>query len=222
MSRLLVRGGRVVHADFSQDADVLVEGGVVRALGPDLPVPAGTRVLEAAGKLVLPGGIDPHTHLQLPFMGTRSADDFLRGTQVGPEPRRPPGGPSPTQRRHSARPHYAWTWGHPVRPPRTRVPAQGPTARLALLRHRQPCRSAVTPGPGERQGSLHRRTSELAGQGPTGFPGLGHSGPAGSPSPSPSCCTEAVPRDPACGRRVALLRAERPSDLVCSWTCCFH
>lgn len=82
MSRLLVRGGRVVHPDFSQEADVLVEGGVVRALGPDLRAPAGTRVLDAAGKLVLPGGIDPHTHLQLPFMGTCSADDFLRGTQA--------------------------------------------------------------------------------------------------------------------------------------------
>ncbi|XP_012372616.1 dihydropyrimidinase [Octodon degus] len=82
MSRLLVRGGRVVHPEGSQDADVLVQDGLVRALGPGLRAPAGTRVLDATGKLVLPGGIDPHTHLQLPFMGTRSADDFLRGTQA--------------------------------------------------------------------------------------------------------------------------------------------
>lgn len=94
-SRLLIRGGRVVNDDFSQVADVLVEDGVVRALGRDLPPPggatAGLRVLDAAGKLVLPGGIDTHTHLQFPFMGTRSVDDFHQGTKVPTRPR--PGRP---------------------------------------------------------------------------------------------------------------------------------
>ncbi|KAH0502551.1 Dihydropyrimidinase [Microtus ochrogaster] len=72
--RLLIRGGRVVNDDCSQVADVLVEDGVVRALGRDLlppgDAPRGLRILDAAGKLVLPGGIDTHTHMQLPFMGT--------------------------------------------------------------------------------------------------------------------------------------------------------
>lgn len=84
--RLLIRGGRVVNDDFSQVADVLVEDGVVRALGPDLLPPGdtsrGLRILDAAGKLVLPGGIDTHTHMQFPFMGSQSVDDFHQGTKV--------------------------------------------------------------------------------------------------------------------------------------------
>uniref|UniRef100_A0A8D0QPK8 Amidohydrolase-related domain-containing protein n=1 Tax=Sus scrofa TaxID=9823 RepID=A0A8D0QPK8_PIG len=85
-SRLLIRGGRVVNDDSSQVADVLVEDGVVRALGRDLlppgGAPVGLRVLDAAGKLVLPGGIDTHTHMQFPFMGSRSVDDFHQGTKA--------------------------------------------------------------------------------------------------------------------------------------------
>ncbi|KAG8524078.1 Dihydropyrimidinase [Galemys pyrenaicus] len=84
-TRLLIRGGRVVNDDSSQVADVLVEDGVIRALGRDLlpsgAAPAGLRVLDATGKLVLPGGIDTHTHMQFPFMGTRSVDDFHQGTK---------------------------------------------------------------------------------------------------------------------------------------------
>lgn len=133
MSRLLVRGGRVVHPDYSEDVDVLVEDGLVRALGRGLRAPAGTRVLDAAGKLVLPGGIDPHTHMQLPFMGTCSADDFLRGTQVGRDPR------NVVQVRPNSL-GAAWTWGlyvphctpvsqgtetHSPVPPSTKAPAAG-------------------------------------------------------------------------------------------------
>lgn len=85
-SRLLIRGGRVVNDDSSQVADVLVEDGVVRDLGRDLlppgGAPAGLRVLDARGQLVLPGGIDTHTHMQFPFMGSRSVDDFHQGTKV--------------------------------------------------------------------------------------------------------------------------------------------
>lgn len=84
--RLLIRGGRVVNDDFSQVADVLVEDGVVRALGQDLlppgGAPRGLRILDAAGKLVLPGGIDTHTHMEFPFMGSQSVDDFHQGTKV--------------------------------------------------------------------------------------------------------------------------------------------
>ncbi|XP_057405187.1 dihydropyrimidinase-like isoform X3 [Balaenoptera acutorostrata] len=83
-SRFLIRGGRVVNDDSSQVADVLVEDGVVRELGRDLlppgDAPAGLRVLDAAGKLVLPGGIDTHT--QFPFMGSRSVDDFYQRTKI--------------------------------------------------------------------------------------------------------------------------------------------
>ncbi|XP_043735982.1 dihydropyrimidinase isoform X2 [Cervus elaphus] len=88
-SLLLIRGGRVVNDDCSQEADVLVEDGVVRAVGrhllPPGDAPAGLRVLDAASKLVLPGGIDTHTHMQFPFMGSRSVDDFHLGTKVKEE-----------------------------------------------------------------------------------------------------------------------------------------
>uniref|UniRef100_A0A8C2LU04 Dihydropyrimidinase n=1 Tax=Cricetulus griseus TaxID=10029 RepID=A0A8C2LU04_CRIGR len=84
--RLLIRGGRVVNDDFSQVADVLVEDGVVVAVGRDLlplgDAPRGLRILDATGKLVLPGGIDTHTHMQFPFMGSQSVDDFYQGTKA--------------------------------------------------------------------------------------------------------------------------------------------
>lgn len=99
--------GRVVNDDSSLEADVLVEDGVVRAVGrhvlPPGDAPAGLRVLDAAGKLVLPGGIDTHTHMQFPFMGSRSVDDFHLGTKVsGPRaplhPGRPPSSRPPLLR----------------------------------------------------------------------------------------------------------------------------
>lgn len=106
-SRLLIRGGRVVNDDASQVADVLVEDGAVRALGRDLlppgAAPAGLRVLDAAGKLVLPGGIDTHTHMQFPFMGTRSVDDFYQGTKVPTRRALVPGGPTEPSRHPSGR-----------------------------------------------------------------------------------------------------------------------
>jgi dihydropyrimidinase len=80
---LLIRGGTVVNADLSQRADVLCEGGLIRAVGPDLQAPAGAEVVDAGGALVMPGGIDPHTHMQLPFMGTVAVDDFYDGTCAG-------------------------------------------------------------------------------------------------------------------------------------------
>ena len=80
---LLIRGGTVVNADLSQRADVLCEGGLIRAVGADLQAPAGAEVVDAGGALVMPGGIDPHTHMQLPFMGTVAVDDFYAGTAAG-------------------------------------------------------------------------------------------------------------------------------------------
>ena len=80
MAMLLIQGGTVVNADCSERADVLVDGDRIVAVGADLPVPTGAQTLDATGRLLLPGGIDPHTHMQLPFMGTVTMDDFYDGT----------------------------------------------------------------------------------------------------------------------------------------------
>ena len=76
----LIRGGTVVNHDHTKRADVLVEGEQIVAIGSNLHVPGGTELIDAGGCFVLPGGIDPHTHLEMPFMGTTSADDFESGT----------------------------------------------------------------------------------------------------------------------------------------------
>ena len=75
----VIRGGTVVTADLSYKADVLVEGGRIAAIGQGL---TGNTVLDATGCYVMPGGIDPHTHLEMPFMGAYSADDFDSGTRA--------------------------------------------------------------------------------------------------------------------------------------------
>lgn len=82
---VLIRGGTVVTADQEQKADVLCVNGKVVALGPDAAslAPAGTTTIDASGQYVMPGGIDPHTHMQLPFMGTTTMDDFYSGTAAG-------------------------------------------------------------------------------------------------------------------------------------------
>ena len=80
MSMLLIQGGTVVNADREFKADVLCDGGKIVAVGEALAVPAGAKTLDASGRLVIPGGIDPHTHMQLPFMGTTTRDDFYSGT----------------------------------------------------------------------------------------------------------------------------------------------
>ncbi len=78
----LIRGGTVVNHDHSQRADVLVRDGVIAAIGPDLQAPAGAEIIDAGGCYVMPGGIDPHTHLEFEFMGTVTADDFEWGTKA--------------------------------------------------------------------------------------------------------------------------------------------
>jgi dihydropyrimidinase len=83
MAGLLIRGGTVVDADCARRADVLCSEGMIAGVGENLQAPAGVQVLDAGGQLVLPGGIDPHTHMQLPFMGTVAADDFYSGTAAG-------------------------------------------------------------------------------------------------------------------------------------------
>jgi dihydropyrimidinase len=76
----VIKGGTVVTADLSYEADVLIENGVITEIGPNL---SGDEVLDATGCYVMPGGIDPHVHLEMPFMGTYSTDDFESGTRAG-------------------------------------------------------------------------------------------------------------------------------------------
>ena len=83
MAALVIRGGEVVTAGDRFFADVLCVDGKIVAVGKDVEAPAGAKVLDASGRLVLPGGVDAHTHMELPFMGTVSADDFFSGTAAG-------------------------------------------------------------------------------------------------------------------------------------------
>ena len=78
----LIRNGSVVTATDTYVADVAIEEGKIAAIGKYLPVENASSVLDASGKLVLPGGIDVHTHLDMPFGGTTSADDFETGTRA--------------------------------------------------------------------------------------------------------------------------------------------
>src|SRR6202165_650066 len=78
----IITGGTVVTAADTGQADVAVEGGRVVALGSSLPRDNAKHLIDAAGKYVFPGGIDVHTHLDMPFGGTTSADDFETGTRA--------------------------------------------------------------------------------------------------------------------------------------------
>ncbi|MDP2341789.1 MAG: dihydropyrimidinase [Deltaproteobacteria bacterium] len=85
MGSVLIQGGRIVTADSDFIGDVFIVGESVVSIGTDLAktsssAAAADRIIDAKGKLVLPGGIDPHTHLDMPFGGTTSADDFESGT----------------------------------------------------------------------------------------------------------------------------------------------
>jgi dihydropyrimidinase len=77
----VIRGGTVVTAADTYRADVLIEGERVTAIGSELEA-NGAEEIDATGCYVLPGGIDPHTHLDMPFGGTVTADDFFTGTKA--------------------------------------------------------------------------------------------------------------------------------------------
>lgn len=77
--KTLIKNGRIVTAVDDYHADILIEDERVSTIGAKLNVDAD-RVLDASGKLVIPGGIDPHTHMELPFGGTSASDDFRTGT----------------------------------------------------------------------------------------------------------------------------------------------
>jgi dihydropyrimidinase len=77
--KVLIKNGNVITAVDNYFADVLVEDGKVAVIGAKLSMEAD-KVIDASGKLVIPGGIDPHTHMELPFGGTSASDDFRTGT----------------------------------------------------------------------------------------------------------------------------------------------
>src|SRR3990172_4047172 len=77
--RLLIRNGTVVSAEASRAADVLVDGETIAEVRPGISA-AADRTLDAAGRYVLPGGVDVHTHLDMPYGDAVSADDFASGT----------------------------------------------------------------------------------------------------------------------------------------------
>ena len=79
----IIKNGTVVTATDTYAADVAIANGKISAIGTDLlRVENATKILDASGKLVVPGGIDVHTHLDMPFGGTTSADDFETGTRA--------------------------------------------------------------------------------------------------------------------------------------------
>ncbi|MFX1578630.1 MAG: amidohydrolase family protein, partial [Promethearchaeota archaeon] len=79
---LIVKNGIVVTASDTYKADVGVKDGKITILASDLAAGTETKVIDAKGKYVFPGGIDVHVHFQLPFSGTVSADDFENGTKA--------------------------------------------------------------------------------------------------------------------------------------------
>ncbi|THH35210.1 dihydropyrimidinase [Aliishimia ponticola] len=76
----VIKNGTIVTADLTYEADVLIDGGQIIEIGKGLK---GDEELDATGCYVMPGGIDPHVHLEMPFMGTYSSDDFESGTRAG-------------------------------------------------------------------------------------------------------------------------------------------
>ena len=82
MAHTLIQGGTVVTAKETKAADILIEGERIKEVRAGIPARAGDKVIDAKGMHVIPGGIDAHTHLDMPFGGTTSADDFESGTRA--------------------------------------------------------------------------------------------------------------------------------------------
>lgn len=78
---ILIKNGRIITAADDYIADIFIEGETITAIGKNLPINAG-QVIDAKNKLVFPGGIDPHVHLDMPFMGTFSCDNYETGTRA--------------------------------------------------------------------------------------------------------------------------------------------
>ncbi len=82
MASVLIQHGTIVNADSSINADILIDNGVIKEIRRGIPTTSAQTIVDATGLLLLPGGIDAHTHLDMPFGGTNSADDFLTGTRA--------------------------------------------------------------------------------------------------------------------------------------------
>src|SRR5215472_17274578 len=82
MATVLIQNGTIINADSTVTADLLIDGAVVREVRAGIPANAADKVVDASGLLLLPGGIDAHTHLDMPFGGTNSTDDFETGTRA--------------------------------------------------------------------------------------------------------------------------------------------
>jgi len=80
---VLIKNGLVVSDGQRKNVDVYCDDGIIKAIGKNLDVPSDSQVIDAKGQYVMPGGIDPHTHMQLPFMGTVASEDFYTGTAAG-------------------------------------------------------------------------------------------------------------------------------------------
>ena len=79
---ILIKGGLVTTAEDSKQVDILIVDEKIAAVGTNLDIPDGARIIDAGGSYVMPGGIDPHTHMELPFMGTVASEDFFTGTSA--------------------------------------------------------------------------------------------------------------------------------------------
>lgn len=82
MKPLLVTQGTLVTEEGCFESDILCEDGIITAIGHDLKIPAGAEILDATGKLVFPGFIDPHVHIHLPFMGTHAKEDYASASKA--------------------------------------------------------------------------------------------------------------------------------------------
>src|SRR5213075_2825059 len=77
--KTLITNGQIITAADNYTADIFIDGETITTIGAKLDIEADVTI-DAGGKLVIPGGIDPHTHMELPFGGTTAADDFRTGT----------------------------------------------------------------------------------------------------------------------------------------------
>ena len=78
---ILIKNGRIITATDDDVADIYIEGETIKVIGQHLTF-AADQVIDASGLLVMPGGIDPHVHLDMPFMGTYSSDNYETGTRA--------------------------------------------------------------------------------------------------------------------------------------------
>ena len=79
---LLIKNADIVNSDTRYTADILCEGEAITRIDKDITPPSGAEVIDATGKHLFPGFIDPHTHIYLPFMGTYSKDNYETGTKA--------------------------------------------------------------------------------------------------------------------------------------------